>query len=644
MWCMPYVNGLPSSRRQVLGMLGGATAVGLMGQLGFQDEDLDPVEDRVTVDPDEIVEGGTLNAGLVLSPDTFDPPQSLEAPATIVHNLFWETLLTTDAAGNLYPWLSESYELVETQDIDRTAYEEYMVSVPIEEGAIETDEQIVITHPETDPAEDDEALVLTVEEVGEAVADGVFGMQHRHELEQGVEFHNGEELTADNVVRSYERYENSVNEGQVFDQFLYADAVDDYTVDIYAQVPDAEAVDDNLWPIFPDEMMDVPLGEMDPREGNDPIGTGPWVFEEFDEENFITVSRNENYWMEEIGLDSKEWWEGPDGFPESPVIDQIEMEIIPEDSTRAAALETGEIDLTYNLTASQRTSFDESEEFRVATSSGGSYLFFQFPVAVEPFDDARVRRAINHLIPRTDIVEAIEEGWAVEAWAPLPELAAEAGTTDHDALVDELREYNEFDMDRAQELIEEAGVETPIEVTIQTNADNDDRVRKGEFIVEALNATGQFEATLETPGDLTTLVGMMMEPGYSQEGNIALVGLSGTFNPHSFVEALHHPDQFGECCNFNIPPGSFPEFTEQMDDAQFGVDIIDDPDLRRERYDELWQQFVELNANSIVDFGLQTASLNDVEVQGYNMFPFVTGLLSYGLWNPTDEQITYLER
>ena len=646
MFCMPNVNSLPASRRTVLGILGGATAASLMGSLTLQDDndDLDPVEDRVTVDPDEIVEGGTLNVGLVLDPDTFDQPQSLEAPASLVHNLFWESLVRTDAAGNIYPWLSESYELVEVQDIERTAYEEYMVSAPIEDGAIEADAQIVVTHPETDTGEDEEAQVLTVEETGDAVADGVFGMQFRHELHQGVEFHNGEELTAENVVQSYERWEGSANAGQVFDQFLHAEAVDDYTVDIYAQVPDAEAEDDNLWPVYPEEQLDIPLGEWDPLEGNDPIGTGPWVLEEYDEENFITVSRNENYWLDEIGLDAKEWWDGPEDFPTGPVINEIEMEIIPEDSTRAAALETGEIDLTYNLTADQHTSFDESEEFRVSTSSGGSFLFFQFPVAVEPFDDQNVRRAINHLIPRTDIVDAVEQGWAVEGWAPLPELAAEAGTTDHDQLVEDLRPFNEFDPDQAMELLEEADVETPIEVTIITNADNDDRVRKGEFIVESLNATGEFEATLETPGDLTTIVGMMMEPEFHQEGNIALVGLSGTYNPHSFVEAIHHPDQFGECCNFNVPPGSFPEFVEQMDEAQFGVDVADDDDLRRERYDELWEEFVEISANAIVDFGLSVGTVDDDEVRGFNMYPFPEQLLSQGLWNPLDEQITYIDR
>lgn len=268
-----------------------------------------------------------------------------------------------------------------------------------------------------------------------------------------------------------------------------------------------------------------------------------------------------------------------------------------------------------------------------------------FPVTVPPMDDPKVRRAVNHLIPRTDIVEEIEQGWATEAWAPLPALAAEKGTTDYDQLVDNLRPYNEFDPEEAERLIEESEYEPPIEVSIQTNSDSEDRVTKAETIVEALNAQGDlFDASLETPADLNTwFVQDLIREDYHTEGHIAMVGLSGTFNPDSFANAIHHSNSFRECCNFNIPPGTFPEFDDMIDDALFGVDVAADPQLRAERYDEVWQEFVELNANSIVDFGIQTASMND-DLKGYNMFPFITGVVSYGLHAPQDQQVAYLDR
>ena len=637
---------------QGIGATGIASIAGCLGIFGDDDDDddtrIDPVEDRVVVDPDDIVEGGTLRMAHVLSPDDWDPTESASAPATVVHNLFYENLLATDAAGNLYSWLSESWEELDIQDTDDEDYVPYMHEVDVVEGVPDTDEQIVVTHPDDDPLQDDSVRVLTAADTQDAVDDGVYGMHFRHELHEGIEFHNGEELTAENVVASQEMQENSLNAGQHFDQFLHAEEVDEYTVDLYSIYPDPEAVDDILpiGGIFPTEITDRPVGErVDPLDDKEPIGTGAWVFDEHEDEQYLIVQRNDNYWLEDVGLENKEWWDGPEDFPAAPVIDEIDIEWVPEDSTRAASLEAGDVDLTYNLTADQKTSFDNDDDFRVARTLGGSYLFMAYPVTVEPFDDARVRQAINHLIPRTDIVEEIEQGWATEAWAPLPELAAASGTTDYEQLVEDLRPSNEFDPEAAEELLEEADVDLPVEVTLQTNSDNEDRVTKGETIVEALNAQeGLFDATLETPADLNSWFGQdLIREDYHTEGNIAMLGLSGTFNPDSFANAIHHPNSFRECCNFNIPPGTFPEFTEMIDNALFGVDVAEDPDLRRERYDEIWREFVDINANSIVDFGIQEAAMNN-DVKGFNMYPFIDAVVSYSVHAPQDQQIAYLDR
>ncbi|WP_049922955.1 ABC transporter substrate-binding protein [Halopiger djelfimassiliensis] len=627
--------------------LGGAGVTAVAGCLWGDEEDVDisGALDRETVDPDEIKSGGTLRASVPLSPDLFDPPESSAAAASVVHNLFWEELLKTDLDGNVYPWLSKSYEQVEINDIDRTDYEEYMISVPFDENGLpDVSDQIVVSHPDNDPETDDEALVLTVNETQDAVDDGVFGMHFHHELHEGITFHNGEELTAENVVRSYERYENTLMSGQVFDQFLHAEADGEYAVDLYAQLPDAEAVDDILWRIFPTEHIEnVQPGDLDPRHGTEPVGISPWEFEEFENEEYLIVSRTDDYWLEEIGLEEKSWWDGPDGFPAGPVIDEIDIEFIKDDSQRNAALQEREIDVTYGVTAEARTNFYTADDFRVSATPGGSYDFLQFPVQTEPWDDVNVRRAVNHLIPRSDIVSSITDNWANEATVPLPELASERGTTDYEQLKEDLAHYNEYDPDRAEELIEASDYEPPFDVTIHTNSGSKDRIRKVELIEQTLNQSGLFEATLEPPGDLNTLVEIAYEPDYYEEGNLVYLGLSGSYNPHSFCEAVHHPDQYNECCNMQNPPGSFPDLIEQMDAAQFGYEVAQDPDLRAERYDELWEQLLEINANSFVEFELSTVSMTD-DVRGYNAYPFSSQFLFDPIYNPIDQQLTYLDR
>ncbi|SFB75195.1 peptide/nickel transport system substrate-binding protein [Halobiforma haloterrestris] len=424
-------------------------------QVSWLDRDSDATPEETGLG--DLQEGGTLRIGAGANVDSYDPPYSNDTTSTMAQNFVFEQLITSDADGNVYPWLAEDYELVETQDIDRTAYEEYMISVGAdEEGVLDTDEQIIVQHPEDDPFGDDEVRVLTPEQAGEAVADGTFGMQFQYDIREGVEFHNGEELTAEHVVRSYERYENSDLSAQTFDSALYVEEVDDYTVNIYAQVPDAEA-ERELPAVYIHslEQVDLEGGDLDPRQGNEPIGTGPYEFEEFVDEQYAEYSKFDNYWTEELGVDSIDWFDGPSEFPDGPVIEEIEFEIVPDDATRSGALQNEEIDVTYGLATATLDDFEQSDGFFIDSVETGGYEYIQYPVNVEPWDDERLRKAVNHLVPRERIVENVLNGWARPAWTDIPQLAEEAGTADPEALEQEIKPTNEYDPERAEELLDE---------------------------------------------------------------------------------------------------------------------------------------------------------------------------------------------
>ena len=234
--------------------------------------------------------------------------------------------------------------------------------------------------------------------------------------------------------------------------------------------------------------------------------------------------------MEDVGVENKEWYDGPEDFPNGPVIDEITHRFISEDAQRAAALQENEVDVAHGLTASAQTNFQDSADYQTKAVETGGYLFMQYPVQVAPFDQQNVRRAVNHLIPRQRMTDNIEEGWSRPAWTPLPELAYGAGTTDPEQLEEDLRPLNEFDPQRANELISNADVETPIEVQIETNSDNQNRVQKVQAIAQAMNQTDLFDATVET-FEFGDFVGRLLDPSYAERGNIAVIGLSGTFNP-----------------------------------------------------------------------------------------------------------------
>jgi len=179
-------------------------------------------------------------------------------------------------------------------------------------------------------------------------------------------------------------------------------------------------------------------------------------------------------------------------------------------------------------------------------------------------------------------------------------------------------------------------------VTIQTNANNDARVQTNELIVEALNQSDYFDATLDTFPDLITMIGAWYQPSYAEQGNLAFVGLSGGFSPHGYAKSVHHPDNYLQCCNFqNL---DFPELNEALRNARYGVDVAEDPELRAERYDDIWEMILELNGNSYGTHSTTVGVVNDNAVHGFNTFPSSQSIVGYGLYTPIDEQITYVDR
>ncbi|MFW5937312.1 MAG: ABC transporter substrate-binding protein [Halanaeroarchaeum sp.] len=641
-------------RRFLQSTAAGAAVFGLAGCAGNGNGDttttteepgkVNPGED---IDPGDIQEGGTLRVGAGANVASFDGPYSTDTTSTLAQSLVFETLIATDSQGNVYPWLAEDFEVVETQDVTRTDYADYMRTVEAaEEGALPVDQQEVVRHPEdAAPEEGDEVRTLLFEDAGEAVADGTFGMQIRYDLREGVEFHDGTELTAEDVVASYDRLQQSDNSAQYFDSTLYYEAVDEYTVDIYAQIPDASAARE-LPPlyVYTKEQAELPSTELDPRQGNNPVGTGPYEFSEMEDEQYVEYTKFDDYWVEQQGVDSISWFDGPEEFPDGPVVDSIEMEIIPDDATRSGALQNDEIDVTTGLTADTLDDFSDADDFVVTAVETGGYTYFQPPIQVEPWDSKKLRQAFNHLVPRQQIVDNVLAGWARPAWTMVPELAEGLGTADAEALTEDVRPYNEYKPEEAAEMVEEVfdeyDIEAPLEVTMETNADNDDRVQMVELVAESLEQTDLFEVEIET-FEWTTYTSRILSRDYAERGVIGCVGLSGTFNPHSFADALHHSSNWGQCCNLSGVDIDWVD--EMLDEARYGPDVAEDTDLRRERYDELWRELADLSASSITHFDLQTSILSS-KVKGWGQYPFHEGYLTYGLYAPQDEQVSYIEQ
>ncbi|PSP27567.1 ABC transporter substrate-binding protein [Halobacteriales archaeon QH_2_65_14] len=631
---------------------------------------MDDGDDSDPQGPD-ISEGGRLEFAIEREGiGNYDTADSSLADDTTIFNVVYDGLLSTNQEGENFNWMAQRYETTDAQDVGPADYAPYMREEEIADVSdtsvalfdLEWPNRVIVRHPDDvaavrngDLEAGDTMRVLTREETGDAVDDGVYGTRIEGELHEGIEFHNGTECTAENVVRSYDRLVDSNNAGQQFASFLHArtsDGPDGYTFELYAVEPDAIAELDLLpFSIYPDEHLDIEPGGLDPRDGGEvPIGTGPYEIAEFSEGSELLLQKTDNYWLEDLGLDSKEWWDGPDWMPEGPVVDEINVRFVPEAGTRVAGLQDGTIDIAYQLEAGDRTAFDQNDDFTVGAAVSTGFLFMQFPI-VEGTDlgNAEVRQAIQNLIPRQDIVEIVAEGWGAPAQVPFPApVAGLASQMSYDEIQEEDWAYPKNPQpDVAEQLINETDLEPPIPFTVDTNADDSERQDKMQILVDELNQSGLFDANLETPADIQnwfaqTLIAPDSTQQYADRNAVAVIGLAAGFDPHAYPEALHHPDNFNGCCNFFHGEGTF-DWIDLLDSCRFGVDVAQDPDLRRDRYDQLWPQLVEDVGNTMVDFSLETAVAGP-DVEGYDAYPSRTGFLSYSLFAPYDEQISWLNR
>jgi peptide/nickel transport system substrate-binding protein len=275
------------------------------------------------------------------------------------------------------------------------------------------------------------------------------GVTYTFHLHPNARWHDGEPVTAEDVVFSFDSTldENglSVNRSSVDLSLASYRAVDAHTVELVARDRLAVFIQNTaaLVGIVPKHLWDgIPPGEWgsDPGStGMDPsrvVGSGPFRFVEWVQNDHVTLVRNEDYW-------------NPDGMP---TIDEFIYRIIPEAAGATAALITAEIDLA-TVPFGEADSLKDDPELVIHafdTTDFNVCDMNQDPERTELFLDTRVRQAMMYALDRELIAERIYLGYASQANGTQPQLSIAYDP-------DRINTVYDYDPDRARRLLEEAG-------------------------------------------------------------------------------------------------------------------------------------------------------------------------------------------
>ena len=279
-------------------------------------------------------------------------------------------------------------------------------------------------------------------------------------IRQGVRWHdkapmNGRELTAEDVVYNFNRWRTS-DQNTRLDELPYESitATDRYTVEIKLQDPPLDVllvlIDDNIAFVNAPEVIDQ---HGDVADWRNLVGTGPFMMTDWVEGSAITSVKNPDYW----GHDEK--------YPDNrlPYVDEVVRLIMPDQATRVSAMRTGKIDYLAHNGHGQFYTVDAVESlertnpelrvnayyFRAGESAG-------FNVTMPPFDDIRVRHAIQMAIDLDTINTTYYKGWMRPE--PMGSIQPFTGYSIPFAeWPEEVKQYYRYDPAGAEKLLDDAG-------------------------------------------------------------------------------------------------------------------------------------------------------------------------------------------
>jgi len=277
-------------------------------------------------------------------------------------------------------------------------------------------------------------------------------------IREGVKYHNGETVTAEDVVYSLSRCLNAddgVQEVAAFSNIAYMTAAPDgRTVEIKLLEPSNEFLSYLTVAILPKDYAE---------QDTAPVGTGPFKFVSRTAQDNIVLEKFDEYW----------------GTPAR--LDKVTLKIVENADSLMLSLQSGAIDLCGHLTNTQVAQLGDGFDVAVDTMKLVQALYLNN--AVEPFDDIRVRQALCHAVDKQQILDLAFDGYG--------KLIGTSIYPDFGKYFDEsLIDYYEYDVEKAKALLTEAGYPEGFSMTMTVPSNYKPHIDTAEVLVQQLAAVG----------------------------------------------------------------------------------------------------------------------------------------------------------
>lgn len=413
------------------------------------------------------------------------------------------------------------------------------------------------------------------------------GLTYTFTLREGVTFHNGDPLTVEDVQYSFERLmgtETGEPLSSNFDNIASLDAPDEKTFVIKLKEPNSAF----LSYLTALHSAIIPKSN-DGKHNENPIGTGPFQYSSYSPENNMVLVKNENYWKE--GL---------------PYLDKVTFTFQPDDQTALLSLQAGEMDIV--AVGSHRVQEVENQ-FNIQYQDSNSVLLVGYNQQREPFNDVRVRQAINYAVNKDDVIEAAFSGYATKLGSNMSPAAGEVHK-------EGLEDAYVRDVEKAKQLLADAGYADGFSTTLSISSHAALYTNVAQVVVENLKEVG-IDVEIEV-----VEWGVWLERIYQgRDYDMTIIDFTGELSPYETIER-YQSNASGNFFNFTNP-----EFDGLMKDVLSESDI----DRQTEIYHRA-QEILSEEAAAVYLADYQIIWALNPDLEGYKLYPYFFHDLSEVKW------------
>lgn len=352
---------------------------------------------------------------------TLNPTQATDATSAVFINAAYDQLVTYGSTTN-----ADGYEVADTSDIQPSLAKSW-----------------------------------------EAAEDGLSYVIH---LDENAAFANGDPVTADAVIYSFNRIKNSNYTG-----FLYSlanidtmEKNDDHTITFKLTKPCTIFFNLLQMHIFsivnPNELEGKSEEEIDTYLTTATAGSGAFAIEKWDATTEAILNARADYWK---------------GKPE---LDKVIVKIIPEPSNRVLLVNKGDVDIATVIPPKDLSTLETNQDLDIRSYESVSIVYLSLNTEKAPLDNPKVRQALNYAIPYASIVDDVLSGKAKKLDHVIPSAMPGHLTTKDGA-------YEE-DLDKAKELLAEAGYADGFEMKLTLSTGNQDNEDTAILIESTLGKLG----------------------------------------------------------------------------------------------------------------------------------------------------------